>query len=246
MSVDNIRSASIEASTDPQGRRWLTISNPPRNLLDPTLMIELRTRLEEADNDDDVRLTILRGSGDWFCGGLDTAQIQKGADPLEFAANGIALMKTFPQLGKPVLAAVNGNAMALGYAIVAACDLAIAAHGSELGCFEATVGLWPMTSQIAPMMRRVPTKWIMENILTGDGFSAERAAETGIVNRVVPADQLDEEIASLADRAVRAGAAIPIGRRAFYRFLDLGYDEAHDQALGEFEAMFDALRSAHD
>jgi enoyl-CoA hydratase/carnithine racemase len=235
--------ASLIESTDEAGNRWLKLSKAPRNLLDPSLMDALRDGLTGADEDDGVRAIILTGEEEWFCGGLDTEQFKHGADPVDFAGSGIALMKTFPTLGKPVIAAVNGNALALGYAIVCACDLAVGVESAEFGCFEATVGLWPMTSQVAAL-KRLPPKWALENIMTGDPFTGPRAAEVGIINAVVPAAELEERASDYAERATRAGDAVARGRRAFYRFLDLSYDEAHTEALGEFEAMF-AARNAN-
>jgi enoyl-CoA hydratase/carnithine racemase len=229
-------------STDVADRRWLMISRAPRNLLDPGVMDALREALTEADQDKDVKAIILTGDGDWFCGGLDTEQFNHGADPVEFASSGIALMKTFPTLGTPVIAAVNGNALALGYAIVCASDLAVGVENADFGCFEATIGLWPMTSQVAAL-KRLPPKWALENIMTGDPFTARRAAEVGIINAVVPAGELEDRANDYADRSVRAGDAVAAGRRAFYRFLELSYEEAHNEALGEFQAMFAARRT---
>jgi len=245
MNANGHESTGLVASTDEAGRRWLKISKPPRNLLDPGVMGALREALVAADEDEGVKAIILVGEGNWFCGGLDTEQFQHGADPVEFASSGIALMKTFPKLGKPVIAAVNGNALALGYAIVCASDLALGVEEADFGCFEATIGLWPMTSQVAAL-KRLPPKWALENILTGDPIPAPRAAEIGIINAVVPAGELEERARNYAERAVRAGAAVAAGRRAFYHFLELSYEDAHDQALGEFEAMFVARKAAQE
>src|SRR5882724_2116133 len=107
----------VSASTDEAGYRWLQLTHPPRNLLDPSVMTSLGNALTEADQDDGVKAIVITGDGEWFCGGLDVEQFKQGADPLEFATRAVELMKIFPRLGTPIVSAVNGNALALGYSI---------------------------------------------------------------------------------------------------------------------------------
>jgi enoyl-CoA hydratase/carnithine racemase len=215
----------------------LRLERPPRNLLDPELMSSLRMRLDEADAEDAVRAIVVTGSGATFCGGLDVAAIQGGADPVEFARELVALLRVLPTLGKPVVAAVNGDALASGFSIVCACDLAVAADGAKLGTFEASIGIWPMIAQVPPLQRLLP-RHALQNAITGIPFDAEEALRIGAVNRVVPAAQVDAAAAELAEQATSAGSALAVGRRSFYRFLDLSYDEALDAALHEFTSMF--------
>src|SRR5215831_16622501 len=91
--------------------RWIRIERPPANLLDPHVMGALADELQRCDRDESAAAAVLTGSDDTFCGGLDVAQIQAGADPVAFAASLIALLRLLPTLGKPVLAAVNGDAL---------------------------------------------------------------------------------------------------------------------------------------
>lgn len=225
-----------------EGVRRLRLDRPPKNLLEPALMHELRAELEAADGDDEVRAVVLTGTGETFCGGLDVAAIQAGGDPLEFARELVALLQALPKLGKPVIAAVNGDALASGFSLVCACDLAVAAAGTRLGTFEASIGIWPMIAQVPPLKRLLP-RHALQNVLTGVPFAAEEALRFGAVNRVVAADEVESSVAELVELSTRAGTALAAGRRSFYRLLDLGYDEALDAALAEFTAMFERQRS---
>jgi enoyl-CoA hydratase/carnithine racemase len=217
----------------------LALANPPRNLLDPDVMAALREAIVEADADSDVQAIVLTGDGDMFCGGLDIERIQAGEDPVAFASALVELLRVLPTLGKPVIAAVNGDALASGYALVCAADIAVTVDSARIGTFEATVGIWPMVAQVPPLQRLHP-RHALENLLTGEPFDAQRAYEIGIVNEVVGAGELWPAVERWAQRSVRAGAALAAGRRSFYRFRDLSYDDALDASLEEFRGMFTA------
>jgi enoyl-CoA hydratase/carnithine racemase len=216
---------------------WLELDRPPRNLLAPDLMDALRDALQAADEHPDVKAIALTGSGDVFCGGLDVAQIQAGADPVEFAAALVQLYRVFPRLGKPIIAAVNGDALAGGYGLVCASDLAVAVPTARLGTFEVSVGLWPMIAQV-PALHRLNPRQALENIITGEPFDAHRAHQLGVVNRVVAREALWDTVEELAAQCARAGAAGLIGRRAFHRFADMPYDDALTGSLDAFRDMF--------
>jgi enoyl-CoA hydratase/carnithine racemase len=219
------------------GLAVLTLAKPPRNLLDPELMAVMREAILEADDDADVQAIVLSGEGATFCGGLDIERIQAGADPVAFASGLAELLRVFPGLGKPVLAAVGGDALASGYALVCAADIAIAADHVRIGTVEASVGIWPMIAQVPPLQRLHP-RHALQNLMTGEPFDAQRALEIGIVNAVVGTEELWTEVRRWAKLSVGAGQALAAGRRSFYRFLDLSYDEALTASLEEFRNMF--------
>jgi enoyl-CoA hydratase/carnithine racemase len=219
------------------GLAVLTLAKPPRNLLDPELMALMREAILEADDDPDVQAIVLSGEGETFCGGLDIERVQAGADPVAFASGLTELLRVFPGLGKPVLAAVGGDALASGYALVCAADIAVAADHVRIGTVEASVGIWPMIAQVPPLQRLHP-RHALQNLLTGEPFDAQRALEIGIVNSVVGAEELWTEVRRWAKLSVGAGQALAAGRRSFYRFLDLSYDEALTASLEEFRSMF--------
>jgi enoyl-CoA hydratase/carnithine racemase len=233
-----VRSAGVDTETRGP-TRWLFVDRPPRNLLDPEVMDELAAALRRCNGDRSVSAVVLSGRGETFCCGLDTSAFQRGAEPVDFASSLVALLRIFPSLGKPVLAAVNGDALASGFGLVCAVDYAVTVAEAKLGTYEASVGTWPMIAQV-PVLRRLLPRHALENILSGSPFSADDALRIGAVNRVVSPALLEDAVLEYAAAAVRACGALAAGRRSFYRFLDLGYGEALEQALDEFTRMFRA------
>jgi enoyl-CoA hydratase/carnithine racemase len=215
---------------------WLRLDRPPRNLLEPAVLSALVADLESGDADPDVRALVLTGAGDVFCGGLDIPAIRAGADPREFARALVALLAVLPTLGKPVVAAVNGDAVASGFSIVCACDYAVAVNGAMLGTIEAGIGSWPMIAQVPPLKRLLP-RHAIQNIVSGVPFDTAEALRVGAINRVVEPDHLERAVGEFVELATRSDGAVAVGRPALYRFLDLPYDEALDAALEEFTAM---------
>lgn len=215
---------------------WLTIDNGPRNLLNPTVMRQLADELTSAEARG-AKAVVLTGQGDVFCGGLDIEAIKAGGDPVEFATELVALLRLVPQLGIPVLGAINGDALASGFSLALTTDMAATVDGAQLGTFEASIGIWPMIAQVPPLQRLLP-RHALSNILTGVPFTAEQALAVGAVNAVVPKARLQDQIEQWVALTTRAGAALASGRRAFYRFVDLPYDEALNESLAEFAGMF--------
>jgi enoyl-CoA hydratase/carnithine racemase len=215
---------------------WLTMNRGPGNLLTPPMMRSLRSLLSAADEDEDAGAIVLTAAGTEFCAGLDTGELRAGGDPIEFARELVALLKVLPRLGKPLLAAVNGDALASGFSLVVASDWAIAVEGSTLGTYESSVGVWPMIAQV-PLLQRLLPRQALSNIITGIPFTAQRAVEIGAINATVPADRLREAIEEQLPLLVRSGPHLARGRRFFYRALDLSYEQALDESLDEFVDM---------
>ena len=182
--------------------RWLRLERPPRNLLDCEIMGTLANELRRCDEDASIAAVTLTGSGDTFCGGLDIAQIQAGGDPVEFAAALIALLRLLPTMGKPVLAAVNGDALGSGFALVCATDYAVAVPDARLGTPEASAGFWPMTAQV-PVLHRLLPRHALQTILSGVPFDAEEALRVGAVNRVVQRAELEQAVQEFGELAAR-------------------------------------------
>ncbi len=224
-----------------EGTLTLTLSRPPKNLLEPGVMEALRAGLLQADADPDIRAIVLRGAGEHFCGGLDVALMREtAAGPVRFARALVALFKVFPVLGTPVLAAVTGDAVAGGYSLLCAADVVVATVDSRIGTYEASLGIWPMLAQVPPLQRLHP-RHALENILTGEPFTAERALSIGAVNDVVAPADLESAVSDWVQRITRAGSTLPAGRRAFYSLLELSYEDALDDALERFTAQFEAV-----
>jgi enoyl-CoA hydratase/carnithine racemase len=203
----------------PVGR--ITLNRPDkRNPIDPAMCGELVHALRAMA----ARVIVLTGAGPVFSAGGNLAgmQAQTGAPP----ATLVELFEAMHELGKPIIAMVNGHALAGGLGLVVACDLAIAADTAQLGTTEIAVGLWPMmiTAEIA---RNIGRKRALELMLTGKKLAAAEAAACGLVTRVVPAAELEAETMRLAtELAERSPSTLALGLRAFYRAQDLDYEPA--------------------
>jgi enoyl-CoA hydratase len=179
-----------------------TMNRPEvRNALNPALIDELSAVLRGADADPEIRAIILTGAGTVFCAGLDLKAFTRGGrfDGLVwFYREGVAT---------PVIAAMNGSALAGGFELLLACDLVVAAEDAKLGITEVKRGLFAAGGGTT-LADRVPMAVALEMGLTGDPVPAARALEVGLVNRVVPADRVLAEALALAHQI--AGNA-PLG-----------------------------------
>lgn len=207
-----------------------------RGLLNPEVMAKVSADLLAAASDEDVQGIVITGVADTFCGGLDLAAIRAGGDPVEFARSLAELLKLLPRLSKPIVGAVNGDALASGSSIVAACDFAVAVPTAKIGSYEVAVGVWPMVAQV-PLIHRLGARRAMENIGSGEPFTAARAVEVGLINELAEPDQLLNRAENWLGLAARGGAANK-GRASFYEFAELSYDDALDAALEKFAAQF--------
>ena len=217
--------------------KLLVLDNGPQNLLDRDVIAQLRRQLGEADADPDVSAVLLTGRGDVFCGGLDIAAIRAGADPRELGRELVELLRLIPTLGKPVATAVNGDALASGASLVAACDYGAAVETVRIGTMEVSVGVWPMIAQV-PLLHRIGARAAMENIGSGEPFSAARALEVGLVQRLVrPGEEVAAAQAWLDD-ASRAPLVSGAGRRSVYELASMPYQAALDASLELFAAQF--------
>ncbi len=223
---------------DEAGVAWLTLNRPAaRNALSLALLAALGDALTAIDSDPSVRVVVIGGAGPGFCAGHDLREMR--ADPVESAMAALfakcsALMTRIVRLPKPVIARVHGIATAAGCQLAASCDLVVASADARFGVNGIDAGLFCSTPMVA-LSRAVGRKAAMELLLTGDLIDAARAREIGLVNRVVPRDELDGAVAALAARiAAKSARAIAIGKQAFYRQAEVGLDAAY--AIGA-EAM---------
>ena len=189
-----------------------------RNSLSPQMLVQLSEAWHEFRESSDLRVAILTGAGsEDFCAGGDlklTMPLVTGArqpedewdqrlmsDMTQFTD---AILRGF-ELFKPVIAAVNGNALGGGTEMTNACDLRLAAEHAVFGTPEARVGLLPGGGSISRLPRQIPYARAMEMLLIGDSFSAREALEMGLLNDVVPAEQLLERARALAFRLAENG-----------------------------------------
>ena len=219
---------------DEDGVAWLTLNRPAaRNALSAALMAALDEALVAIGGDTAVRVVVIGAAGPAFCAGHDLREIR--ADPGRATMEALfaqcsALMTRIVRLPKPVIARVHGVATAAGCQLVASCDLAVAASDARFATPGVNIGLFCSTPMVA-LSRAVGRKAAMEMLLTGDLISAERAREIGLINRVVPPDELDGAVAALAAKiAGKSALTLAIGKEAFYRQAEMELDAAYAYA----------------
>jgi len=199
-----------------------------RNAIYGPTSIALGRALEELAADDDVWVVVLTGTGDKaFSAGMDLKAFVSGqAGDIMSAEHGFANIarRRFP---KPIIAAVNGVALAGGCEIVLSCDLVVAAEHAAFGIPEVKRGLVAAGGGLLRLHRRIPYSIALELALTGDTISAQRAAELGFVNRVVPADQLVAEALALAEKiCANAPLSVRTSKEIMQRSVGLSEEEA--------------------
>jgi len=220
----------------------LTMNAPGSlNALSDAMLAALRERFTEVGNDSSIKVVVLKGAGKAFCAGHDLKEMQAGRESADkgrayFAdlfARCAQVMQMIPALPQPVIAEVHGIATAAGCQLVASCDLAVAAEGTRFGVNGVNIGLFCSTPMVA-LSRNVPRKVAFEMLTTGEFIDAARAREVGLVNRVVPHERLDAATTELAETlGAKLGAAVKIGKRAFYdqAGLDLAAAYEHTAAV---------------
>ena len=203
----------------------ITLNRPDkRNPIGPSTCGELVHALAQIKTTRETRVVVLTGAGPVFSAGGDLAamqsQQQEGVPP----ASLVELFVAMHELGKPIIAMVNGPALAGGLGLMVACDLVVASETAVFGTTEIAVGLWPMMIT-AEITRSVGRKKTLEMMLTGAKLTAAEALAAGLVNRVVPAAELEGQTLELATQlAARSPAAIALGLKAFYRSQDMEFE----------------------
>lgn len=215
------------------GVATITINRPERrNALNPEVLSLLIERFGRARSSPEVRVVVLTGAGDRaFSAGGDLAGGMFGEGFLglhEGRGRLVDLFRTMKGVGKPIVARVNGYALGGGFGLMLACDLAVAVDTAKMGTPEIDIGLFPM--MIMPVIfRNIGRKAGMELILTGKKVEAREALALGLVNRVVPAAELDAAVGELAATLKKKSQAVlRLGRDAFYAMADMTEEEAFE------------------
>lgn len=215
----------------------LTMNSPGSlNALSNAMLAALKARFSELAEDTSIKVVVLRGAGKAFCAGHDLKEMQRGREAEDKGRAYFAdlffrcaeMMQMIPALPQPVIAEAHGIATAAGCQLVASCDLAVAAEGTRFGVNGVNIGLFCSTPMVA-LSRNVPRKVAFEMLTTGEFIDATRAREVGLVNRVAPHDELGAETEKLAQTiAGKLGAAVKIGKRAFYEQANMDLAKAYD------------------
>jgi enoyl-CoA hydratase len=214
----------------------ITINRPDRrNAISPQMAAELVGALEAAEDDEAVRVVVLTGAGDKaFSAGADLGGIvpdSKVAQHWQRAEIGDFLDR-MRKSRLPIVARVNGHALAGGFGLMLACDLVVAAENAEMGTPEVNIGLWPFMIT-AVVQRDLPRKLALDLMLTGRRIDAEEGRRWGFVNEVAPADKLDEAVDSVVGELLEKSSLIlALGKRSFYRAEDMSFSDALDYLAG--------------
>jgi len=216
----------------------VTVNRPEaRNALNPELMDELAAVLRSADADPDVRAVVLTGAGKVFCAGMDLKAFAAGGNfvgLLWFYCDGMTT---------PVVAALNGSALAGGFELVLACDLVVAAEDAMLGIPEVKRGMFAAGGGTT-LADRIPVAVALEMGLTGEPVSATRAREVGLVNRVVPADQVLPEAVAMAQQIAGNAPLADTLTKKLMRERRWGAPDETAAVFGSADAMEGALAFA--
>ena len=203
-----------------------------RNALSLEVMRELTAAFEAIGSDTSIKVAILRGSGPAFSAGHDLRELleRSVAEYRTTFDACVRLMETIQSIPQPVIAEVAGIATAAGCQLVATCDLAIASSAAKFATPGVKIGLFCTTPMVA-LTRAIGRKRAMEMLLTGIPIDAHKAADWGLINRVVAPDELENATRQLAHEiASAAGFVIGLGKAAFYAQIDLDQPKAYAYA----------------
>lgn len=238
--------APIDVATS-DGVTTLTLSDPDRrNTLGAAVIAGLLDALERAVADPSVRVVVLTNVGKVFCAGADLARPagDDDAEPERGARGFDELLRAIQSSPTPVVGRIDGHAVAGGVGLAAACDISIARDDVLLGFTEVRVGVIPAMISVVclPKMRRGDA---LEAFLRGTRFPAGRAAEIGLINRAVPAAQLDAAVAEVVDDLKRGGpTALGLAKQLVYEVPALPVDEAWRATAAQSAALFGSEEAA--
>jgi len=207
------------------------------------MLSALQTQLDDIDRDESLRVVIIAANGKAFCPGHDLKEM-RSSEQRDFHQalfdKCAKMMLTINRLRQPVIARVNGIATAAGCQLVANCDLAVAAEQARFAVSGINVGLFCSTPAV-PLSRNLSRKRAMQMLLTGDFISAATALDYGLVNEVVPADELESATIALAQKIIAKSAhAIALGKEMFYRQLPMDLADAYAYAAERMTCNMDS------
>ncbi len=179
------------------GIMTITLNRPEaKNAANKALSVGIAEAMDELDSNDDIRVAIITGAGGTFCSGMDLKAFVSGELPMVEGRGFAGITEKPPQ--KPLIAAVEGFALAGGLELMISCDLIVAADNARFGIPEVKRGLAAAAGGLMRLPRQVPPRLAMEMALTGDFIDATRAVDMGLINRVVPAGTALEAAKELA------------------------------------------------
>ena len=239
MTPDQQDANIVKAVQGSDGVLCLTLNDlKRRNALSEAMLAALGAALHKASDDPEVRVVILAATGPVFCAGHDLKEMTAGRQNADrgrayftkILNQCSSVMQKIVTCPKPVIAEIDGVATAAGCQLVASCDLAVASKDAKFCTPGVHIGLFCSTPMVA-LSRNLANKHAMEMLLTGDMVPALRAAEIGLVNRVVPTAELRAASMALAKKiAAKSSLTVATGKRAFYQQKELDLAAAYNYA----------------
>jgi enoyl-CoA hydratase/carnithine racemase len=221
--------------------RVLRINRPEaRNALNAAVIAGLGRGVEAADRDPEVRAIVITGTGDRaFCAGMDLRDFAERSDEPRDSKGPEAYSRFLREgIEKPVVGAANATAVAGGFELLLACDLVVASEHAVFGLPEVKRGLFPAGGGVQ-LGRRLPLAVALELGLTGDTIDAPRALALGLVNRVVPPDDVLDESIALATRIAENGPlAVRVTKKLMLEALDVSRDQIWERQSAESAVVF--------
>lgn len=224
----------LQVQRDARGVVTLTLNDPTRfNALGHDMLAALQQALDAVAQDETTRVVVLAANGKAFCAGHNLKDMAANPDLAwyqQLFGQCSRMMLSIQKLPVPVIARVQGMATAAGCQLVAQCDLAVAVDTATFATSGIHYGLFCATPSV-PLVRNIPAKKAMEMLLTGDFIDAATALDQGLLNRVVPADQLDAAVESLVQSILqKPRVAVAMGKALVYQQRELGLDAAYQLA----------------
>ena len=230
---------SILLRSDVDGVSYLTLNRPNQfNSLSLSMLDALLEELDRIAGQPEIRVVVLAGAGKAFCAGHDLKEMRANhvkAFQQDLFRRCTKVMMRIVSMPQPVIARIHGIATAAGCQLVSMCDLAVAVDTARFAVSGINVGLFCSTPSVG-LSRNMGRKQAFEMLVTGDFIDANEARARGLVNRVVAADRLDEEVAALVSSiCAKSPVAVAMGKQLFYKQLEMGLDAAY-QVAGEVMA----------
>jgi enoyl-CoA hydratase/carnithine racemase len=226
----------------------ITLNRPENlNTFNTPLAREFARALQELEDDQQVRVVVVKGEGKAFCAGIDITELEgkEAVDYYAWVQQMEEMSLIISRMGTPVIASVQDLAVANGIGVVASADLAIAAEGARFGATAVNVGLFCMGPAV-PLARNLGRKKALELVLTGDMIDADEAYRIGLINKIVPKDELEAATQKMAAKiAAKSPLAVQMGKKSFYRMEDLDYASAFEMANNHF-ALLCSTQDAHE
>ena len=227
------------------GVAWITLNNPQRfNALDYEMRKELKVALEDASSDKSIIAVVITGSEKAFCAGGDVQAFaeMKPLDVLELyrdVGTALVLGRMIRDMPKPVVAAVNGYCLGAGFELAQSCDIIFASEDAVFGQPEINVGLIPGGGGTQRLPRFIGEKKAKELIFTGDRLTAKEIAEMGLINKVVPGDQLMNVVKEFIEKIKsKSPVAIAAAKEAINAAMEMSLSEGFKYEAQLFAQLF--------